>query len=363
VAIGRWTGGATRAMDLKQEILDIPRALSETLEKGRAEYDALVRQTRWGDGPIFVVGSGASVVVGLTGAYAFEGLLGWPVVVRDAVLFEAYSASVLRPRSVLMAISDSGESLETLAVARAARSHDATVLALTNEAQSRLAKMADGVFLVRAGEEPGAGARTAVCQQAALSYVALVAARALKRHQPQTDALEAEFEKLAECIERALNQFGDAVRSFASELKRQRNLYVVGGGFYYPAALHWAGLLEKLTGIEAWGREAREFADGPLEKLRPDRAIVFLSGSRCRVKRQIHRLAEGARKARASIFAVTDGNDRELADRAQLAVLLPTLSEMVGPIVSLALLDWVAYHVAHQAQRGPDPSCPKSAKA
>jgi glucosamine--fructose-6-phosphate aminotransferase (isomerizing) len=350
-------------MDLKQEILDIPRALSETLEKGRAEYDALVRQTRWGDGPIFMVGSGASVVVGLAGAYAFESLLGWPVVVREAALFETYSAAVLHPRSVLLAISESGESPETLAVARAARSQGATVLALTNQAQSKLAKEVDGVFLVRAGEEPGAGARTAVCQQAALSHVALVAARALQRHQPQTDALEAEFEKLPESVEWALTQFGDAVRSFASELERRRSLHVVGGGFYHPAALHWAGLLQKLTGIEAWGHQAQEVAHGPLEKLGPDAAIVFLSGSRCRVKRQIHRLAEGARKARASIFAVTDGNDRELADRAQLAVLLPILSEMVGPIVSLALLDWVAYHVAHQPQRDAGRFRPKPAKS
>lgn len=351
------------AMDLRQEILDIPRALGETLEKGRREYDALVRQTRWGDGPVFMVGSGGSLVAGLTGAYAFESLLGWPVVVREAALFEAYSASVLRPRSVLVALSESGESAETLAVARMARSHGAKVLAFTTQAQSALAKMADGVFLVRAGEEAGAGARTAVCQQAALSYVALVAARALKRHQPQTDALEAEFEKLPESVEWALTQFGDAVRSFASELQARQSLHVVGGGFYHPAALHWAGLLRKLTGIDARGHEAQEFAHGLLEKLGPDTTIVFLSGSRCRLKRQIHLLAESARKARASIFAVTDGNDRELADRSQLAVLLPMLSEMVGASVSLALLDWVAYHAARQPQRGARSPRPKSAKA
>ena len=240
-------------MDLKAEILDIPHALGETLEKGRPEYDAVVRQTRWGDGPVYIVGSGSSLVAGLSAAYAFESLLGWPAIVREAAAFQACSLSVLRPRSVVLAISPSGEDSETLEMAQVARSRRATVLVLTNNAQSALAKSADGVFLVRAGEEQGAGAKAAVCQQAAASYLGLVAARVLKRPHPQLDALEADFEKLPGHVEWALTQLTDAVRSFAAELQGLQSLCAVGGGFYHPAALQWASLVKKLTAIDARG--------------------------------------------------------------------------------------------------------------
>jgi glucosamine--fructose-6-phosphate aminotransferase (isomerizing) len=340
-------------MDLKAEILDIPHALRETLERGRTEYDALVRQTRWGDGPIYVVGSGSSLVVGLSAAYAFESLLGWPAVVREAAAFQAYSVSVLRPRSVLLAISPSGEDSETLEVARVARSRGATVLVLANNAQSALAKSADGVFLVRAGEEHGAGAKAAVCQQAAASYLGLVAARVLKRPHPQLDSLEADFEKLPAHVEWAFAQLTDAVRSFASELQGLRSLCAVGGGFYHPAALQWASLLKKLTAIDACGFEAVEFMHGRLDSLERGATVIFLSGSRCRAKKHVHRLAERVEKARARVLSITDGNDRELADRSTLALFLPVLSEMVGSTLALALLDCVAYHAVRGQERGP----------
>lgn len=341
-------------MDAKQEILDTPRALRETLEKGRPEFEAVVRRTRWGEGPIYMVGCGSSMLVGLTGALAFEVLLGWPVVVRSAVDFETYALSALRPRSVLLAISQSGESYETLEAAGAARARGAVLLALTNNSTSPLAQMADGVFLLRAGEEHGPGMKTVVCQQAALTYVSLVAARTLKRHHHQLDVLEEEFEKLPGHVEWVLTQLKDAVRSFASELKVSRSLCVVGGGFYQPAALQWALLLKELTGIHAEGFDPVEFRHGPLEMLERDTPVVFLSGSHCRVKKKMHHLVGWAKKAGAKIFSVTDRNDRELADRSTLAILLPALTEMVGSTLTLTLLQWVAYHTARELGRDPN---------
>jgi fructoselysine-6-P-deglycase FrlB-like protein len=343
-------------LDLKAEMLDIPRALRETLEKGRPEYDALVRRTRWGDGPIYIVGSGPPLVAGLTAAYAFESLLGWPALVREAAVFQAYSASELRPRSVLLAISGSGEDRETVEVAEMARGRGATVLVLASNAQSGLAQMADGVFLVRAGEESGAGAKLAVCQQAAASYLGLVAARALKRHQPSLEAMEADFEKLPAHVEWVLTQLTDAAQSFAAELRGWRSLCVVGGGFYHPAALQWAWLARKVTGIDARGFEVAEFLHGPLVSLEREAAVIVLSGSHCRAKKHINQLVERSKKVKLRIFAVTDGNDPEVSRHSELAVLLPVVSEAAGATVALALLDWVAYQVARSQDAGSRPA-------
>src|SRR5215472_9074718 len=136
-------------MSIRQEILNIPEALRDTLEKGRSEFESVIRQTRLGAGPVFMVGSGSSYVVTLTGALAFESLLGLPVVARRAVDFRAYSTRAVERRSILLVVSQSGESTEALEAARAARRRGAAILALTGSPANTLTKLADAVFLVR----------------------------------------------------------------------------------------------------------------------------------------------------------------------------------------------------------------------
>lgn len=345
-------------MDIRKEILDSPRAVRETLEKGRREYEALVRGTRWGEEPIYIIGCGTSFLAAFTAVYAFEGLLGRPAVARSAVDFERYALPVVRPRSIVLAISRSGESRETLDAARAARARGAVLLALTNNPASALAGMADGVFQLRAGEERGPATKTVLCLQAALGYLGLIAARTLKRHHPQLDILEEEFAKLPRHLEWVLTQVSDAVRSISSELKSPRSLCLVGGGFYFPSALLGATHLKELAGIHAEGFEPNEFLHGPLEMLERDNAVVILSGSGCRVKKNLHevvrRLTAWVNEAGGKIYSVTDGNDRELSGRSTLAVLLPVLAEMVGSTVALAFLQLLAYQVAREKGRDPN---------
>ncbi len=338
-------------MNAKQDILDLPRALRETVEKGRPEYEALVRRTRWGEGPIYILGSDSSLHAGMTGAYAFEALLGWPVIARSPVAFTTYSISVLRPRSVLIVISPSGESTETLEAARAASARGANLLALTNNPRSALAQMAGGVFLLRAGENDTPGIKTMVCEQAAMGYIGLVAARIFKRHHRQFDVLEEEFQKLPHHADWILTQMRDAVRSFASELKAFKKLCVVGGGFYHPTALQGALQIKKLARVHADGFDPPQFRGGPLEILAQDCAVILVSGSRCRIKKDIYSISTRVAESGLKIFSVTDTNDRELADRSTLAVLLPTLAEMVGSVLAHALLQWVAYEMARQPGR------------
>lgn len=341
-------------MDNRQAILDTPQALGETLEKGRSEYEALVRQTRWGEGPIHIIGSGASYLAGLTGAYAFESLLGWPTVVRSATVFKTYAASVLRPRSIVLALSPSGETEETLDAARMARSRGATVLALTNNPSSALAQTATGVFLLRSGEGSETGPKAVACQQAAAGYIAFLAARVLKRHHPQLDLLSEDLESLPQHAEWVLTHLGDAARSFAGEAKPARRVCVVGGGFYHPAALQWALRLRGAAGPAVEGFDVSELHPADAEKLGLDAALVLLSGSRCRLKKEVHELAKRAKSAGMKVLSITDSNDRDLADHSTLAILLPVLSEAVGATVALVLLEWVAYEMTREVRTKPD---------
>lgn len=345
-------------MNIRQEILNAPESLRETLEKGRPEYEAVVRATRWSARPLYLVGRGASYIAALAGGLAFESLLGVPVVVRRALDFRAYSASALDSRSVVLAVSQSGESPDTLECAGAGRRRGATVLALTSGPATPLAKLADRVLVVRAGEEPEPRARTVLCQQAALNAVALLAARFLKPPDPQMASVEEELLSLPGAIERTLSQFRDALRSLAAELAGAKRLSVVGGGFYYPAALQWSRLVEKWLGIPvacstpdefAGFRESRPRSQHTLEQP-PEEApkVVVLSGSRSKLKAQADEVARECLKAGTAVFSVTDAADRELAARSSMAVLLPALHELPGSILALALLDWVAWEMSKE---------------
>jgi fructoselysine-6-P-deglycase FrlB-like protein len=330
----------------RQEILDIPNALRQTLTKGRPGYEALIRRMRWGEGPVYMVGSGVSAILGLAGAYAFESHLGRPVIARPAVDFRAYSLAIVQPRSVVVAISCSGEPDETLEAARAAQQRGAAVFALTANPESELAKTADGVFLVRTGEEPSSGIKAAVCQAAVLSYLSLLSARLLKRPDAQLGSILAEFEKLPEYAEWVLTQIPDAIRSFASELRSAKALCVAGAGFYHTAALQWARLWRELAGMSLAVPEPMDFRDAFWLGMNRGATAVLLSGSRCRLKKEIHEFARLRREDGSPILSITDPNDRELVSSSQLAILLPVLSEMTGSIVALIGLGYAAYEAS-----------------
>jgi len=332
-------------MDIRQQVLDSPRALRETLEKGRPEYESLVRRVPWGEGPIFMVGAGSSYVATLTGAYAFEGLLGWPVIARRSADFEAYALSLLHPRSVLLALSNSGENVATLAAARAAQGRKAVLLAITNNPASTLAQMADMVFLLRAGKAGVANFQTVLCQQAVMGFISLVTARTLKRHHDQFDVLEREFTKLPAHVEWTHVQLVGAMRALAAEVKNATSLSVVGGGFYHPVALQSALLLNETARLPARGFDEGGFHEGEFSSAPGDSTLLILSGSHCRAKKKIHALAARARKTVTKTLAITDGNDRELQNSSTLSVLLPELTEMVGSTLALAAVQFVAFQM------------------
>jgi glucosamine--fructose-6-phosphate aminotransferase (isomerizing) len=334
-------------METRAKLLDIPRFLTETLEKGVPDYAALVRRVRWGDGPLHLCCCGASLPVGWAGAYLFEWLLGWPVVARCAQPFEAYTLPTVRPRSVLLVISSSGETAEALELVRVARSRGATVLALTRNADGPLAKACEGVFLTRE-EGPDDSAATAICQLMALSSIALIAARLFKRSTAALDPLETELQRLPGQLEWSFTQLSDALRSLAQELRTIEQLWLLGGGLYHPVALRGARRLSASGGVDSKGMEVSEFYSESLSLLRPREVTLFVSGSHLRIKRVVHQAAAQIKSRGARVISLTDNNDRELVDRSEIAILAPPQSEIGGSMLALALLELLATQWARQ---------------
>jgi DNA-binding MurR/RpiR family transcriptional regulator len=177
---------------------------------------------------------------------------------------------------------------------------------------------------------------------AAIHYAAFLAARLLKRHHPQLEVAEKEFDKLPSHAEWVLTQLLDAARALAKAVTEAREVAVVGAGFYGPVARLWADLLIRQGTARASAFLPEDLPPSKRSGGEGKRAVFVLSGSRCRLKKSLHRLAERERAAGEPVYAATDTNDRELSDQARLAVLLPVLHEMVGSSLALLLLEWVA---------------------
>jgi glucosamine--fructose-6-phosphate aminotransferase (isomerizing) len=336
-------------METRAKILEIPRLLRETLEKGVHEYETLIRHVRWGEPPIYICGCGASLPVGMAGAYLFEWLAGCAALARSAKVFEAYTVSTLRPRSVLLVISASGEDPDALEIVGIARSRGAVPLALTRHVDGPLARACEGVFLTRdEGAEDSAAA--AVCQLAALSSIALIAARVLKRSSAGLELIEDELKQLPGQLEWSFTQLSDALRSLAQELRARDRFWMVGGGLYHPVVVRGARRLSAFGEIHGEGIEVSQFCSEPLSHLRRGDVAMFVSGSRLRIKRVVHQAAAQIKVKGARLISLTDINDRELVDRSEMAILAPTLSEVGGSMLALALLELLATQLARNVK-------------
>jgi DNA-binding MurR/RpiR family transcriptional regulator len=333
----------------RQQIQEIPGALRLTLEKAHAEFGAVVRKVRWGDGPIYVCGAGDCAALGVAAGYALEYFLGLPVVARPVVVFQSYGLALLRPRSVLVMISVRGEWPAAQELATLAQERGCTLVAVTNNPDSVLGKLADHVFLAHAEGDMETPA-VSVCLHAALNFLALEAMRVLKKPKPWWDQVEKEFDQLPEKIEWVFTQLPSVVRSVAEEMARLPRLRIVGGGFYHYPAMQAARRMRSLASPQVEYVEASELLNEHAHFARRDDALLFLSGSQSKIKKLLHRDAAQARANGARVLSLTDGNDRDLVDGSDLGILVPSLHEAPSSTLTLFMLEWLAMEALRAAK-------------
>jgi D-arabinose 5-phosphate isomerase GutQ len=324
--------------NVRLAMADTARELSAVL-KNRNLYEKVIREAHWMEGPITIVGSGVSRVAGLAAARVLEWLLGWPAAARDPAEFASYILSTLRPRSVLIAVSPSGEEEDLLEVVRRAQRQGVSALAFTRNPESELVRMARGACLLSCAEEASPPVRTAFLEQATLTYIACIAASVFNPRHPLAGTWEEEFGSLPARLEWVQEHLGDAVKSAAEALKQAGHNVLTGGGLYYPSALQAARLAWQISSGRVQAVELHDLINGALGA--EAGVALILSGSACKVKKRVYALAARLREKNAQIFSITDNNDRQLAKLSNLAILLPVLSEVTGSLLALAVLQWL----------------------
>jgi glutamine---fructose-6-phosphate transaminase (isomerizing) len=348
---------------MRKEIDEQPAAIRDTLA-GRVHAGGLqLDELRVPDdvlrevSKVFVVACGTAFHSGLVAKYAIEHWTRLPVEIEIASEFR-YRDPVLGPDTLTLAVSQSGETIDTLEAARHAARQDSQVLAVTNTVGSSLAREADGVFYTHAGPEIGvAASKTFSTQMVAQELVALYLAqvRAAKFPEEISEVL-ADLDELPAKVARAIAS-EDRVRAVAERLADARDVLFIGRHTGYPAALEGALKLKELSYIHAEAYAAGELKHGPIALIEDGVPVVAIA-TRCHVYPKMLSNIQEVKARGASVIAIVTEGDTEAARLADHVLEVPETPELLSPVVVTVPLQLLAYHVA--VLRGCDVDQPRN---
>jgi glucosamine--fructose-6-phosphate aminotransferase (isomerizing) len=348
---------------MRKEIDEQPAAVRDTLV-GRTVGERLVLdELHVSDdvlrevSKVFVVACGTSFHSGLVAKYAIEHWTRLPVEIEIASEFR-YRDPVLGPDTLTLAVSQSGETIDTLEAARHARRQGSQVIAVTNTVGSSLAREADGVLYTHAGPEIGVAAtKTFATQMVSQHLVALYLAQVRGTKYPEEIAeILAELDELPAKVERAIGLDGQ-VREIAERYRDARDVLFIGRHTGYPAALEGALKLKELSYVHAEGHPAGELKHGPIA-LVEDGVPVVAVATRCHVYRKMLSNIQEVRARGARVIAVATEGDTEIGALADHVLEVPATPELMSPVVVTVPMQLLAYHVA--TLRGCDVDQPRN---
>lgn len=351
-----------------KEIHEQPAAVGATLA-GRLDADGTVDLSQEvgldlaGVERVAIVACGTAYHAGLLAKHAIERLARLPVEVAVASEYR-YSDPIGDEKTLVVAISQSGETTDTLAAVQAARDFGGRVLAVTNTQGSLITREADAVLLTRAGPEIGVAAtKTFLAQIAALYLLALELAHA-KGTSPKGDLPEEELLKLGrdlrrapEKIEETLQMLGDGAQEAARLFDEARCALFLGRGSSYPVALEGALKLKEISYLPAEGHPAGEMKHGPIALIDEHCPVVAVLGEGLTREKTLSNVEETVARG-ATVVAVAQEDDKAARRIARVVLPVPGAPEFLGPFVSSVPLQLLAYRFAKS--RGLDVDKPRN---
>jgi glutamine---fructose-6-phosphate transaminase (isomerizing) len=347
-----------------KEIHEQPMAIRDTLRgrfdtRGRLVLDDLrMREAQFEDiDKVFVVACGTAFHAGLVAKYAIEHWTRLPVEIDIASEFR-YRDPVLDAKTLTLAISQSGETIDTLEAARHARHQQSPVIAISNTVGSSIARESDAVLYTRAGPERGvAASKTFATQMVALHLLALYLAQVRGTMYP--DEISSYVDGMASLpaqVNKAL-QLDGQIQELAARYQGARDVLFIGRHTGYPAALEGALKLKEISYIHAEGYPAGELKHGPIALVEPGVPVVAVA-TECHVYPKVLSNVQEVKARGAEVIAVATEGDGEIAKIADHVLFVPRTHELLAPIVVTVPLQLLAYHIAKL--RGCDVDQPRN---
>jgi glucosamine--fructose-6-phosphate aminotransferase (isomerizing) len=292
---------------------------------------------------IVLTACGTSWHAALIGEYMLEEFARIPVETEYASEFR-YRDPVLDQRSLVIAISQSGETADTLAAIREAKEKGAKVVSIVNVVGSSIARAADCGVYIHAGPEIGVASTKAFTSQVvALALIALYLSTQSEPVQEQA-AVAAALHKLPAQISEILGR-NDEIREMAERYHLNKNFLYLGRGYNFPVALEGALKLKEISYIHAEGYPAAEMKHGPIALIDENMPVVFIA-PRGRVYQKILSNIEEVKARGGRVIAITTEGNGELDRLADHVVTVPTTHEMLQPVLTVIPLQLLAYHIA-----------------
>lgn len=294
---------------------------------------------------ILIIACGTSWHAGLVAEYIFEEFCRIPVEVEYASEFR-YRNPVVGEKDVVIAISQSGETADTLAAIELAKSKGATILGVCNVVGSSIPRTTHAGSYTHAGPEIGvASTKAFTAQISVLTMMALMIAQKKGTMAESTFRkilfeLEAVPDKVAKCLD--LNA---QIEIIAEQFKDATNFLYLGRGFNFPVALEGALKLKEISYIHAEGYPAAEMKHGPIALIDENMPVVFIA-TRDRSYEKIVSNIQEVKARKGKVIAIVTEGDKEIVDMADHIIEVPHASEAIMPLISVVPLQLLSYHIA-----------------
>ena len=306
---------------------------------------------------VVLVGMGTSLHAAMVGRTWVESLARVPAEADNSSEFR-YRDPIINERTLVISISQSGETADTLAAMEEATRKGARQLTLCNYAGTQTTRVADGTILIRAGLEIGvAASKTFVCSLTALYLLAI--SLAIKRGtlgDERVDEMVQELARLPNFLGTLLNH-ADQYETLARLYARRSDFLYLGRGFNYPLAMEGALKLKELSYIHAEGYPAGEMKHGPISLIDENMPVVALVPRDNLYEKMLNNINEVKARGGTVVAIATEG-DSDVAARADQVIYVPQASAMLTPILMAIPMQLLAYHVA--VRRGCDVDQPRN---
>ncbi|MFQ5418294.1 MAG: glutamine--fructose-6-phosphate transaminase (isomerizing), partial [Myxococcota bacterium] len=356
-------GGYDRFM--QKEIFEQPRAIVDTIGTRVAEEDAdvdldgidLSRDQLDALRRIYLVACGTASYACMVGKYLIEQIAGIPAEVDLASEFR-YRRPILDESTLVIPVSQSGETADTLAALRQGKDSGSRVLSICNVRDATIARESDDVLYTHAGPEIGVASTKAFTTQIVALYL-LALKMGIVRGRVDEDEARGRIRdllRLPRLVEKTIG-LDRSIRAVAQKFFHSTDFLFLGRGIMYPIALEGALKLKEISYIHAEGYAAGEMKHGPIALIDEDMPVVVIA-NRSSVYNKVISNVEQVRSREGVVIAIATEGDEEIAEKANEVIRIPDLGEYLTPILATIPLQLLAYHVA--VLKGTDVDQPRN---
>lgn len=337
-----------------KEIFEQPKSIQDTLRGRLLVNEGIIKMAGIWDHldrinkaeRIIIIACGTSWHAGLIGEYLIEEFARIPVEVEYASEFR-YRNPIITEKDIVVAISQSGETADSMAAIKLAKEKGAFIYGICNVVDSSIARFSDAGSYTHAGPEIGVASTKAFTAQ--LTILSLIALKLGKHNGNLSNAefmrLITELDNIPKKVEEVLKSTHDYVKEIAHDFVNSTNFLYLGRGFNFPAALEGALKLKEISYIHAEGYPAAEMKHGPIALIDENMPIVIIAPKKGHYDKIVSNVQEiKARKGK--VIAVVNYGDEQVASMADYVIEIPETSECFSPIVASIPLQLLAYYIA-----------------